>query len=281
MRSKNPVCRRFVTPCLDHEDAVAIISCIDPELRACRTTPTVTTFAIDGATKAIDLAETSLKISQESGNKSREALSYVILASINNDHGDWRAAIKYGAKAIDIARSIGDVFTAGLGMSFKGYGTFMSGERQEGIELMQAGCQTVEATGSHMVLSLVYACLAEIHALADDPAMACSFADKSLQLGHHGEKEGEVIAYRALALAAAKQSPPAWDEVDAHMRQSIRLAEETGARPGLGVSNFRYSDLLREKGDLARASEHLRNAAGLFREMGMAWWLEQAEQRGE
>ena len=227
--------------------------------------------------KAVDLAENALEISKEIGNKSREAMSHVYFSKLYDDHGDWSAAIEHGGTAIDIARSIGDVFTAGSGMVLKGYATFMSGEREGGIGLVQAGCQTVEAIESHMVLSRFYAWLAEIHALAGAPEAARSVAGKSLRLGKFGERGGEVVAWRALALAAARQSPPAWDDADAHIQQSIRLAGDNGARPDLAVGCFRYADLLREKGDLARAGEQLRTAAGLFSEMGMAWWLQQAK----
>lgn len=61
------------------------------------------------------------------------------------------------------------------------------------------------------------------------------------------------------------------------MGESLRLAEERGARPDLAVNCFRYAELLHDKGDMERATGYLKQATELFREMDMAWWLEQAE----
>ena len=82
---------------------------------------------------------------------------------------------------------------------------------------------------------------------------------------------------RVLAMVAAQQTPPNWHKVDEHMTESIRLAEERGARPEQAVTHFRYSELLNRKGNQERAAEHLKQAATLFSQMEMTWWAKQAE----
>ena len=65
------------------------------------------------------------------------------------------------------------------------------------------------------------------------------------------------------------------------MQASLRVSEELGERPNLAITHFRYAELLQQKGDLSEARENLDKAATLFREMGMTWWLEQAEALGK
>ncbi len=82
-------------------------------------------------------------------------------------------------------------------------------------------------------------------------------------------------------MTAALNSPPDWKGADTHMGESIRLSRERGERPFLAVTHFRYAECLHKKGDLDAAREHLEQAEALFREMGMDWWMEQAEELGK
>ncbi len=156
---------------------------------------------------------------------------------------------------------------------------FNSGERENGIAAMLEGLRICESTGSHKQISLVRAGLAECFALAGDATNARQSVQRSLELQQYGEREGEASAYRALAIAAAKEATPDWSEVDEHMKHSLRLARERGERPNLAIGHFRYAELLRDKGgkaDLKRARAELGKAARLFGEMDMPWWQEQA-----
>ena len=86
-----------------------------------------------------------------------------------------------------------------------------------------------------------------------------------------------MTACRALAIAAALDSPPNWKQAERHFQQSIGLAVERRTPPDLSITHFRYAECLHKKGDLNAAREQLDQAEALFREMGMNWWTEQAE----
>ncbi|MEO5861954.1 MAG: hypothetical protein ABIQ03_05765 [Burkholderiales bacterium] len=75
-------------------------------------------------------------------------------------------------------------------------------------------------------------------------------------------------------MATAKRSN--WESVDSNMQKSLSSAQTLGYRPDLAVSHFRYAELLRDRGDLAQASRQLDQAAELFAEMEMTWWMKQA-----
>ena len=120
--------------------------------------------------------------------------------------------------------------------------------------------------------------VAEVSALDGEPARATELALEVLSLAETtGQTTGNTVAQRALALAAAQETPPDWEKVNEHMEESTSLADQTGARPNLVIGHFRYAELLKQKGDLTQASEQLEQATSLFREMEMPRWLEQAE----
>ena len=120
--------------------------------------------------------------------------------------------------------------------------------------------------------------LAELLVLEQDPEGAAEICQKIARLKKEtGQGTGDVNMHRVLGMIAMQETPPDWNKVGEHMAESIRLARERGAAPELAITHFRYAGLHRQKGDLAGAREQLDLANGLFSEMEMTWWLEQAE----
>jgi hypothetical protein len=158
-----------------------------------------------------------------------------------------------------------------------GCAIFHGEDQQKGIDLLRTGIEKIEGTGASFTLGLGFGWRAEAHALADQEEEAQLCSEKSFDLAKIGERWGETMAHRAIAIAAAKKKSPEWNKVDNHMRESFRLAEERGARPERAINCFRYAELLREKGDMDQAKEHLNQAVDLFTEMNMSGWLEQAK----
>ena len=59
-------------------------------------------------------------------------------------------------------------------------------------------------------------------------------------------------------------------------RQALALAEELGMRPLAAHCHLGLGTLYRRTGQHDQAREHLTTATAMYREMGMAFWLEQA-----
>ena len=124
--------------------------------------------------------------------------------------------------------------------------------------------------------------LAEAQLLDGKIAEAEALATENLQMVEStGQRTGQCISYRVLAMAAAKKEAPDWNSVDKIIVTFLSLAEKRGERPHLAITHFRYAELLQQKGDLPHAREQLGQATALFREMEMTWWLEQAEALGK
>jgi tetratricopeptide (TPR) repeat protein len=64
---------------------------------------------------------------------------------------------------------------------------------------------------------------------------------------------------------------------EVHYRKALALAEPRGMRPLVAHCHAGLAKLYRWIGKRAEAEEHFRTATALYREMGMAYWLEQAE----
>jgi class 3 adenylate cyclase/tetratricopeptide (TPR) repeat protein len=231
--------------------------------------------------RGFSLNSKALNISREIDNKTREAATLMYRSVLYHYQGAWKESLKYGFQSIDICKEIQNPVIEGLTTWIMGYSTFHEGDRQKGIDLLRAGIEKIEATGSSFTLGLGYGWRAEAHALADQEEEAQLCAEKSIDLGKIGERWGEVYVYRALAVVAAKKRPPDWDKVDINMKESLRLAEERCSKPEKATGCFRYAELLRGKGDLDRAMDYLIQAKELFSKMNMIWWIEQTEKLEE
>jgi Tetratricopeptide repeat len=64
---------------------------------------------------------------------------------------------------------------------------------------------------------------------------------------------------------------------EAHYRQALALAEPRGMRPLVAHCHLGLGKLYRRTGKREQAHEHLTTATTMYREMGMTYWLEQAE----
>jgi hypothetical protein len=200
------------------------------------------------------------------------------MATVKNQRGDWHGAIADATQAVEIGQITGDRLETGQSLITKGYAVARSGKTHEGIALLRHGIASVESLKSHVALSMAYAWLAELTALQGDRPETVHAAEKALGLRQFGEYWGEIVAYRALAMAAAQGISPDWPHVEMCLHESLRLAQERAALPDLAMSAFRYAEMLWAKGNLEQGRDFLMQATALFRRMGMTWWLEQVKQ---
>jgi tetratricopeptide (TPR) repeat protein len=68
---------------------------------------------------------------------------------------------------------------------------------------------------------------------------------------------------------------------EAHYRQALALAEPRGMRPLVAHCHLGLGKLYRRTGKREQAQEHITTATTMYREMGMTYWLEQAEDASE
>jgi len=88
----------------------------------------------------------------------------------------------------------------------------------------------------------------------------------------------QVLLFRLRAEALAMRGPDHRDEASKYWRQSLELATDLGMRPELAHAHLGLARLLRDADAHEEAREHLATATTMYREMGMPYWLEQAEE---
>ena len=92
-----------------------------------------------------------------------------------------------------------------------------------------------------------------------------------------GEQGHEARAIRLLGEVAGHPRSPVTDEAEGHYRQALALAERLDMRPLVAHCHRGLGTLHRRTGDRQQAQEHLATAATMYSEMGMRFYLAQAE----
>jgi tetratricopeptide (TPR) repeat protein len=119
--------------------------------------------------------------------------------------------------------------------------------------------------------------LAEGYLLAGRPDEAKRTADQALELAREREERGfEAWALRLQAEIAATATSIG-EVAETRYREAMALATELEMRPLVAHCHLGLGKLYRRTGDRAKADDHLNTAMTMYREMGMTFWLEQAE----
>jgi hypothetical protein len=76
---------------------------------------------------------------------------------------------------------------------------------------------------------------------------------------------------------ALRGDPASFEAAMGQYHTALALATDLGMRPLTAHCHLGLGKLHRRAGDAEKAEEHLTTATTLYREMGMTFWLEQAE----
>ena len=118
--------------------------------------------------------------------------------------------------------------------------------------------------------------LGQVYLLAGRATDAFAVSQQALAIARHrGARLHEAYAGWLVGEAAALVSDLALAE--RHYRDGLKLATDLGMLPLVAHCHLGLGKLYRQTGDNAKAQEHLTTAVTMYREMGMTFWLEQAE----
>jgi tetratricopeptide (TPR) repeat protein len=153
-----------------------------------------------------------------------------------------------------------------------------SGRIEEGLSWLQQALTASESTGTGFLQSIGVVQLGEAYLLADQSDSARGSADRALMLARQrGERGHEAWALRLLGDIGAYDRRSDVKTAEAQYAAATALASELEMRPLVAHCHLGLGKLSRRTDQREQAHEHLTIATTMYREMGMRFWLEQAE----
>ena len=164
-------------------------------------------------------------------------------------------------------------FASALGAAYS-----LSGRASDAIPLLEEGVWEGVSMKRLEGHSLLLARLAEAYLLVGRIEDASSTARQAVRLAHEKEERGhEAYAMYMLGEIAACETPVNIAAAETSYRRGLALADELSMRP-LVAHCLRGLGRLYQCSKRQEAHEHLTTATMMYREMGMTYWLEKAEQ---
>lgn len=219
----------------------------------------------------------ALRIAESLGHRYSMTYALMTLAYLHVEKGDFEEVAALCERGLALGREAGIAYFSSRLTSYLGYGKALSGAVDEGIVLLRKGIRDHEAMGLRTQLLRMRIYLAEgllIHGCLDEAEVeARSVYAAAVARGEHWE---EAMVSRLLGEIAARRNPQSDETPGNHYQRALSIAGEIGARPLAAHCHFSLGKLYRQAGKGEQAKEHLATATAMYREMGMAYWLERA-----
>jgi tetratricopeptide (TPR) repeat protein len=232
--------------------------------------------------EAMARAEEATRIARELDDSPSFVPAHRSLGLVLLRRGDVQRAIPPLEHAVELCRVIPARYFLDVSAAHLGYAYALAGRLPQGVALMEAALADSTATGNaNHPLFLAY--LGEAHLRAGRRDDALAVARRALDLAHRQKERGnEAWVLRLLAEIAAQADPPELESAQEHYSLSLARADELGMRPLIAHCRLGLGRLYLRRDERAKAAENLTVASTMYREMGMDFWLEQAEaeQRG-
>jgi len=154
----------------------------------------------------------------------------------------------------------------------------LAGRLPEALPLLEQAVAQATAMGRGSHLSFWTVQLSTGYLLAGRLEDALPLAQRALTLTRtHGERGYQAHALRLLGDIHAQRQPPDVAPAETHYREALALAEELGMRPLQAHCHRGLGALYAQAGRPQQARTALSTAIALYRDMGMTFWLPQAE----
>jgi class 3 adenylate cyclase/tetratricopeptide (TPR) repeat protein len=228
---------------------------------------------------AIARAKDAIQVAEAVDHAYSVAVAHWGLAYAHVQRGELDSAVRLLERTIALCRDWTIPILLQISTGLLGIATARSGRVAEGISILREAERVFEeaiGTGHYNTMHVLW--LGEAYARARQYKDAREAAHRTLELSrqfNHTVFEGWAL--RLLGEIACESAPLDLETAKRHFQKALGMAEERGMRPLAAHCHAGLAKLYRRAGGHPEAEEHFQIATRMYREMGMKFWLEQAE----
>jgi tetratricopeptide (TPR) repeat protein len=230
-------------------------------------------------TEAIAVATAARSVADAGDSVFSRTVAHSQLAWIHLMRRELEVAIPLFERGLELARAAEvRVSLPSLAVGL-GHARLLAGRRDDGIALLEEVASELDSEPQQFAFALRTACLGEGYLLADQAERARERAARALEIARqHKERGIEAQALWLLGETFARREPPDVEQAERCYREALALADELGTRLPVAHGHLSLGELCRRTSKRQEAREHLSTATSIYREMGMTYWLEKAEE---
>jgi tetratricopeptide (TPR) repeat protein len=232
-------------------------------------------FRLGRFDEALGHGETAVRIAEENDHPYTLFFALFHLGWAHLGRGDFPRAARVLERSLDLGRTwqfadrTPDV-AAVLGVTYA-----LADRTEESLSLVAGAIEAFRARQGHMVPFHILICAGRAYLSAGRIDEATNYTREYLALARRRGARG--LEARALCLIADVAAASGTENAEDYYREALALAEPRGMRPTVAHCHLGLGKLHRRTANPEQAREHLTTAMAMYREMGMTYWLEQAE----
>jgi class 3 adenylate cyclase/tetratricopeptide (TPR) repeat protein len=227
---------------------------------------------------AIEYGDRAVQAAEASGVPRARAYAYQYRGNVSMIRGDLTAALPLYQQVLELSEKEGMTFWVSNADLFLGRTLAELGRAEEGLEHSLRGIALQEQMGTGVNQANLRCHHAATLMLAGRIAEARTEAEHALEVARaDGERGGEAFALLTLGRILFAYGSGDLDAAAANVQQALAITGELGMRPLLAHCHLGLGQIRAQAGERAEAQDRLATAAKLFRELGMAIPLKQAE----
>jgi tetratricopeptide (TPR) repeat protein len=225
--------------------------------------------------EAIGHAEAAVRMAEAADHPFTLSIGLSALGTALLRRGDLPRSTRILERGLDLCRrwpfvTVIPVITAALGAAYA-----LGGRADEGRPLVAGAAEEFRSHQNHVLPAFILLCAGTTYLSAGRIDEAASHTREALALTRRLGARGSEA--HALCLAGDVASTGGAEDAESYYREALALAGELGMRPLVAHGHLGLGKLSRRTRQREQAQEHLATATMMYREMGMRFWLEQAE----
>ncbi len=142
------------------------------------------------------------------------------------------------------------------------------------MSLMDGAIERLEELSLRLSMSWNAACFAEALAIRGHSERATRVARRSLDRLAVGDRMGDAMAHRALAIASIRRPRPDSYAASEHLSRADQAANRAGVEREKAITGYWRAELWRGLGDIEGARAACEPALPVFARLGMAWYVD-------
>ena len=228
--------------------------------------------------EGLAVAQEGLDINLSTDNVASLPIAHAAVGYLHLRRGEFAEALAPLTRAVEVSQTAEVLNAQSIMIGLLGLQGACSGRPAEGVVLLERATSLAEERGELFNLAPLEVWLGEAHLAARDLEQARRYGQASLEMARAQPQRGtEAWAWRLLGEIAAAADPPSVQEAETAYGEALTRASDLGMRPLVAHCHLSLGTLYRRNGDAVKGREHLTTAITLYGEMGMRFWLEQAE----
>ena len=193
---------------------------------------------------------------------------------LNLAKGDWETSNKHFEKGIKHSEEVKWFVMCAQSWSGLGYACAMLGNPEIGKSHSEKSFKIYRDIGFEWLLSQSHYLLGWIHQDLGDLNKARSLAEEALRLSQkNNEKLIEGQSWLLLGKISGKTEPLQIDKAEERILKGIEIFKELKIKTNYSFGYLHLGELYLNAGEKEKALENLKKAEGMFREMGMDYYL--------